>query len=39
MFHVFNATIDVGVDVTKNSFDGHLGWKMNSVRAYGQLKF
>jgi hypothetical protein len=30
---------DVSVDVTKGNFNGNLGWKMNSARAYGQLKF
>jgi len=30
---------DVSADVTKSNFNGNLGWKMNGVRAYGQLKF
>ena len=30
---------NLSVDVTKDSFNGHLGWKMNSLRAYAQLKF
>ena len=30
---------NLSVDVTKGSFDGHLGWKMNSARAYAQVKF
>ncbi|MEO8507712.1 MAG: hypothetical protein ABI593_08790 [Betaproteobacteria bacterium] len=30
---------DLDVDVTKGGFDGNLTWKMNSVRAYAQLKF
>jgi hypothetical protein len=30
---------NLSVDVTKESFNGHLGWKMNSMRAYAQLKF
>ena len=30
---------DVNADVTKNSFNGNLGWKVNSVTAYAQFKF
>jgi hypothetical protein len=30
---------DVSVDVSKSDFEGALGWKMNSVRAYGQFRF
>ena len=30
---------DTNVDVTKNDFNGNLTWKLNSVRAYAQLKF
>jgi hypothetical protein len=30
---------DVNADDSKGSFDGSHFWKMNSVRAYGQLKF
>ena len=30
---------DLSVDVTKNSFNGNIGWKMNSVSLYGQFKF
>jgi hypothetical protein len=29
----------VSADVTKNSFNGNLDWKMNSVSLYGQFKF
>jgi len=30
---------DLNVDVSKTNFNGNLGWKMNSLRAFGQLKF
>lgn len=30
---------DLDVDVTKGGFNGNIGWTMNSVRAYAQLKF
>ncbi len=30
---------DVGVDVTKDSFNGRLDWKMNAVMAYATMKF
>jgi opacity protein-like surface antigen len=30
---------DVSADVNKNSFNGNLGWKMNSVTAFAQFKF
>jgi len=30
---------DVGVDVTKDSFNGKLDWKMNAVMAYATMKF
>jgi hypothetical protein len=30
---------DVDADVTKKSFNGNLGWKMNSVSLYAQVKF
>ncbi len=30
---------DLNADVTKNSFNGNLNWKMNSVSLYGQFKF
>lgn len=30
---------DLDVDVTRGGFNGNIGWTMNSVRAYAQLKF
>ncbi len=30
---------DVSVDVTKNGFDGHINWKMNSALLYGRFMF
>ena len=31
--------VDLSVDVTKSGFTGHLGWKMNSVLGYAQMRF
>jgi hypothetical protein len=30
---------DIGVDVTKNDFNGHLGWRANTASLYGKLLF
>jgi hypothetical protein len=30
---------DVKADVTKSDFNGHLGWRMNSISLYGKLVF
>jgi hypothetical protein len=31
--------VDLSVDVTKNGFTGNIGWKMNSILAYAQMRF
>ncbi len=30
---------DLNVDVTKDSFNGNLAWKLNAISLYGQVKF
>jgi hypothetical protein len=30
---------DVKADVSKSDFNGHLGWRMNSLSLYGKLVF